>query len=117
MFNGLDTFGQNTKTTGLRKRNHSTEEFATLIVLIEETSINLYDVARQPLKVTEICVAGAKIIDPQFDTEILQAEQRVLNGGRPFKEQAFRQFKNQSLRSKTGIAKNAGDRRYKGRLT
>jgi hypothetical protein len=34
VFNGLDTLRQNTKTTGLCKRNHSAEKLATLIVLI-----------------------------------------------------------------------------------
>ena len=79
-----DTLGQDTKTAGLRKRNHSTEKPATLVVLVEEAPVDFYDVARQPPKVTEIGVASAKIIDPQFDTKILQAESAFLNGVRPF---------------------------------
>ena len=66
MFNGLDTLGQDTKTAGLCKRNHSAEKLATLVVLIEEASVDFYDVARQPLKVTEIGMASAEIIDPQL---------------------------------------------------
>ena len=77
MFNGLDTFGQNTKTTGLRKRNHSTEKLATLIVLIEETPVDFYDVARQPLKVAEIGMASAEIIDPQLRLAACDPDARV----------------------------------------
>src|SRR5882672_1409122 len=54
VFNGLDALGQDTKATRLCKRNHPTEKLATLIVLIEEAPVDLYDVTRQPLKVTEI---------------------------------------------------------------
>jgi hypothetical protein len=100
----------------LRKRNHSTEKLATLVVLIEEASVDFYDVARQPLKVTEIGMASAEIIDPQFDAKILQAEKCIPNGVRPFEQQTFRQLKNEALRRKTGIVQNAGHRRYKGRL-
>jgi len=116
VFNCLDTLGQDTKTAGLCKRNHSAEKLATLVVLIEEASVDFYDVARQPLKVTEIGMAGAKIIDPQLDTKILQAEKCIPNGVRPFEEQTFRQFKNETLRRKASIAQNAGNGRYKGRL-
>jgi hypothetical protein len=96
--------------------NHSAEKLATLVVLIEEASVDFYDVARQPLKVTEIGMASAKIIDPQFDTKILQAEKCIPNGVRPFEQQTFRQLKNETLRRKASIAQNAGHRRYKRRL-
>jgi len=64
VFTGLDALGQDTKTTGLRQRNHSAEKLATLVVSIEGASVDFYDVTRRPLKVTEIGVAGAEIIDP-----------------------------------------------------
>ncbi len=116
VFRGLDTFGQNTKAARLRKRNHATEKLATLVVLIEKTPVDFHDIARQPLQVTEICMAGAKIIEPQFDAKILQADKRVSNGVRLFEQQTFRQLENEPLRRKTGIAENAGHRRDKRRL-
>ena len=93
-----------------------TEKLATLVVLLEEAPVDFHDVARQSLQVTEICMAGAKIIEPQLDTKILQAEKCVSNGVRLFEQQTFRQFENEPLRRKTGIAENAGHRRDKGRL-
>jgi hypothetical protein len=85
-------------------------------VLVEEALVDFYDVTRQALKVTEIGMAGAKIIYPRLDTKILQAEKCIPNGARPFEQQTFRQLKNETLRRKASIAQNAGHRRYKGRL-
>ena len=59
---------------------------------------------------------GAEIVDPQFDTKILQPTHGIANGAGAFEQQALGQFHNQPPRRKTAIGKNAGNGRDQGGL-
>ena len=73
MFRGLDALDRHPKAACLGERDDASQKLPSLFGSCQEAPVDLHDVAGEVLEIFEVGVAGAEIVQPQPDTDLLEA--------------------------------------------
>src|ERR1700721_4857320 len=109
VFYCLDAFHDHLQAAGLGEIDHSTEQLPALFVFGEKAPVDLDDMARQVLKIFEVRISRAEVVEPDLDADgrkFAQALQCIaggVDGG------VFRQFEYQPARGQATLAQGTLD--------
>src|SRR5262249_25547824 len=109
MFRGLDALHRHAKAARLRERNDAAEQLPPLFVSRQEASVDLHDIAQQTLKILEIRVSRAEIVQPPLHADAAKRTQPAGDLVRLLDDRAFRELEDKPRRRKPALAEDARD--------